>query len=393
MSATNELSYSAVLSKRGSTSKKKNPPRELSEQERKAAQANTFKQKQAHAEGKQKRKEARERIKNGNQTQAERNMDLKLVRTKNKEGLLSKQQAKVEEPLLRKIISGSEEFRGNGSSGNEEGDRERRSNHKQGDAFSTDREDWKPHDVDWTNYKPKNSEPQENVYVLSLLTDRGHHKRMTDFRRKYFPYKKNKTTAHLTLFHALPESKLESSVIPSIENIVAATQPFKVRATDAFRLKYGFGTHISHSRGGRQAEDIHRYLQDAWKPEGWLSTQDSGGSRVHYTIMNKGDSEEEVQNAWERFTAEWSEDEGIVEGLGLWKYDKGHWQFYRRFNFRPRREAQREGRVDESTQDSTQLTSEGGPVQSSIRPPRGPDRTRHSYRPQLDAYGKDKVYG
>jgi hypothetical protein len=65
-------------------------------------------------------------------------------------------------------------------------------------------------------YIPKTSSPnnEEKVYVLTLLTGKAHHTRMTDVRTKYFPENLNKLDAHLTLFHALPASKLESLVIP-----------------------------------------------------------------------------------------------------------------------------------------------------------------------------------
>lgn len=174
---------------------------------------------------------------------------------------------------------------------------------------------------------------EEDVYVLTLLTDKPHHLRMTDLRKKYFPKKINKLAAHLTLFHALPRSKIESSIVPTIQDVISHTSPFKIHATSPFHLKKGFAISIASQNGGRQAKAVHAELQDVWKKEGWLSEQDAGGCRVHYTLMNKVDHELEVQEAFEELKREWKDDWGIAEGLALWRYDRGWWRWERGFNF------------------------------------------------------------
>lgn len=181
------------------------------------------------------------------------------------------------------------------------------------------------------SHVPRTNEPEESVYVLTLLTDRAHHDRMTTLRTKYFPRKLNKLAAHLTLFHALPGSKLESSIIPKIEELASRTSAFRIRADAPFRMKKGFA--VSVSEGGKQGTAIHRSLQGTWKAEGFLTDQDAGGARLHYTLMNKVDDELTVSGAYQELVENWHCDEGTVEGLALWKYERGYWKWERKFQF------------------------------------------------------------
>lgn len=179
---------------------------------------------------------------------------------------------------------------------------------------------------------PKTSQ-QEPVYVLTLLTDDAHQKRMTALRKKYFPPKLNKLGAHLTLFHALPESKLESTIIPTIKHVAAEWQPFSVNAAKPFRMKKGIAISVPKNQGGDLAQKVHGVLLGAWEGEGWLSEQDAGRMRAHYTIMNKVDDEAEVADAMEEVSGSWKGDRGTVVGLGLWRYEKGYWKWVEAFEF------------------------------------------------------------
>lgn len=173
----------------------------------------------------------------------------------------------------------------------------------------------------------------EGTYVLTLWTDKAHHARMTTLRKTYFPPHLNKLSAHLTLFHALPESKVHDIVIPDIERLVRQTARFGIRATKPFRLKRGIAISIARDEGGRRAQDVHRSLQTRWKRDGFLSEQDAGGCQVHYTIMNKVDDEGEVARAFLEVGESWEDDLGTVEGLALWKYERGWWKWERGFAF------------------------------------------------------------
>ena len=180
-----------------------------------------------------------------------------------------------------------------------------------------------------TTYRPKTSSPERRTYILTLLTNPSHHKTLTALRTQYFPPKLNKLDAHLTLFHALPGSKLDSEIIPTLEEISQSHHQFKVHANRAFRLKKGIAISVPSHAGGAKASGIHDELQRRWAEGGWLSEQDSRkGLRVHYTIMNKVDDEEEIERGMEVMRG-WEGSWGVVEALGLWEYERGgRWGIY-----------------------------------------------------------------
>jgi hypothetical protein len=183
------------------------------------------------------------------------------------------------------------------------------------------------------SHLPQTGSAEASVYVLTLMTDRAHHDRMTALRKKYFPKHLNKLAAHLTLFHALPRSKLESSIMPLLEDVASRTSPFRIRADKPFRMKKGFAVSVSEVEGRMQGKNVHRALQGPWEQEGFLSAQDAGGCRLHYTLMNKVDDDRAVEAAYAEFLEQFKGDMGTVEGLALWKYDRGFWKWDRSFAF------------------------------------------------------------
>lgn len=181
------------------------------------------------------------------------------------------------------------------------------------------------------------SSKDETVYVLTLRTDKAHHDRMTALRQRYFPPRINKLDAHLTLFHALPDGRLDSHILPTIRAVAAQTAPFEIHASKPIRLKHGIAVSVSGEQGGKQAQDVHRALLSEWAGQRFLSQQDAGGFRAHYTIMNKVDDENQVAEAFDEVTAGWKGDWGVVDGLSMWQYVKGWWRWQEDFEFEGRR--------------------------------------------------------
>jgi len=178
---------------------------------------------------------------------------------------------------------------------------------------------------------PRTSSPEAEVYVLTFLTDPEHHDTLTALRKRYFPPRLNKLDAHLTLFHALPGSKLEELIIPVLEHAAEKTSEFRLVASRPFRMKHGIAIAVPKNHGGDLAKDIHAHLQRQW--QGVLSDQDAGGFRAHYTIMNKVDNEAEIGHAMEEVEHSFTACPGMVKGLSLWLYDRGGWAWRRDFEF------------------------------------------------------------
>ena len=171
----------------------------------------------------------------------------------------------------------------------------------------------------------------EDSYVLTLHTEIQHHKAMTALRNKYFPKHINKLEAHIALFRALPGSKLSDIIIPNIHSLTSTTQPFPISASTPFRLKHGVALSLAKP-GSDSASLIHRELKSKW--EGFLSKQDNGGFQAHYTIQNKVDDERMVEETMEEVQRNFKGSEGVVDGLSLWRYDRGYWRKERDFLFR-----------------------------------------------------------
>lgn len=182
----------------------------------------------------------------------------------------------------------------------------------------------------------------ESVYVLSLAISPQISHAMNDLRAAYFPPHLNRLPAHLTLFHALPASHLESTILPALTTLAANTPSYHIRAGDARRMKRGVLITLHHSKSPHRTTELARDLQRQWGH--FLSKQDLGLARPHWTVMNKVNNPDHVEKvhgeveAWlkrekgrkdkERRTVE-----GWVEGIVLWRYDKGNWVEPRRLMF------------------------------------------------------------
>lgn len=181
------------------------------------------------------------------------------------------------------------------------------------------------------HYTPKTSSHEDSVYVLTLLTDTKHHQTITKMREKYFPPRLNRLEAHLTLFHALPGSKLEDSIKPVLSEVSENTAPFPILAAKPFRLNKGIAIGVPKMKGGDDARQVHTQLKHAWKE--FLSRQDGGGFAAHYTIMNKVDDESVVQKALSEVEAQWRGCRGTAEGLSLFLYERGNWVHVEDYRF------------------------------------------------------------
>lgn len=112
--------------------------------------------------------------------------------------------------------------------------------------------------------------------------------------------------------------------------LAARTAPFAIAASkEPFRLRQGVGINVG--RGGRESRAVYEELRGGWK--GFLSRQDDGGFRAHYTVMNKVEDEAVVEGAMREIRETWGGDEGVVEGLVLWRYDRGYWRKEKEFRF------------------------------------------------------------
>ncbi|ETS81089.1 hypothetical protein PFICI_06091 [Pestalotiopsis fici W106-1] len=192
-------------------------------------------------------------------------------------------------------------------------------------------------------------EEEEDCYVLTLLTDGQHNAEMSALRRQWFPAKLRKVDAHVTLFHALPASRLEQ-VRADIGAVAARTARFPVRAQPrgVFRMGKGVGVEMDRESLAR-VRALREGLRVRWNNEerevdqdgtdhgegGWLSEQDARrGWKGHYTVMNKENDRARMEACYKELSHDWKGSKGVVGGLTLWKYDKGWWKKSQDFHFK-----------------------------------------------------------
>ncbi|KAG9189003.1 mannose-1-phosphate guanylyltransferase [Alternaria panax] len=170
----------------------------------------------------------------------------------------------------------------------------------------------------------------EQVYVLTLKLSDDLAKPMDSMRNRYFPKHLNRTGAHLTLFHALPCSHMET-LERGLLHAAGGTKPFDVSTGKPFRMRKGVGINVDE--GYSKMKNVHGDLQAQWLE--FLSEQDAGGFRPHWTVMNKVDDEGKVDAAFTSIRQELGGGnvEGRALGLELWRYERGNWIFEREFVF------------------------------------------------------------
>ena len=165
---------------------------------------------------------------------------------------------------------------------------------------------------------------EEDSYILALHTDPEHHKRVTALRTQYFPPKLNKLSAHIALFRALPGSQL-ATIQADIIAVAEKQQSFPIATGKAFLLGHG----VAIDANVPPARGIYNELKDRW--EGFLSKQDKS-FKAHYTIQNK--VEDGVpQRTLEELQKTFEGSRGQVDGLSLYRYDRGYWRHTKDFMF------------------------------------------------------------
>lgn len=180
-------------------------------------------------------------------------------------------------------------------------------------------------------HKPKTEAEEDLVYVLTFKLTDSLAKPMNLMREQYFPPRLNRTPAHLTLFHALPNSQF-AAIDRGLSQLSTGTKPFFVSSGKPFRMRLGVGINVG--KGYNRMMQIQEDLRSQWMP--YLSEQDQGRWRPHWTVMNKVNEEKKVDEAFRAVEKEMLQNnrEGQVIGLDLWRYDKGNWIFTTEYNFK-----------------------------------------------------------
>ena len=168
------------------------------------------------------------------------------------------------------------------------------------------------------------AQEEENSYILTLHTDIKYHKCVTALRTQHFPPKQNKLSAHIALFRALPRSQL-ATIEADISALAEKQQSFAIATGKIYLL----GHDVAIDANAPPAREIYNELKEKW--EEFLSKQDKS-FKAHYTVQNK--VEESVpQRTLEELQKNFEGSRGQVDGLSLYRNDRGYWQRTKDFMF------------------------------------------------------------
>lgn len=146
-------------------------------------------------------------------------------------------------------------------------------------------------------------------------------------RRAYFPPERNRLSAHLTMFHALPPSS-EAEVRGLLKLAATGARP-KASLEGLMNLGGGVAYRVVSVDLDRIREELATGLQ------GLLSAQDAGGWRPHVTIQNKV-LPRDARALLEKLADEFRPRPLQVSGLGLHRYLAGPWERLAVYPFRGR---------------------------------------------------------
>ena len=144
-----------------------------------------------------------------------------------------------------------------------------------------------------------------------------------DLRRKHFPKERNYLNAHLTLFNALHD---DPWIFDKMQMLTVGQALFDVKVDQIVSLGGGTAFKVISP----ELAVLHRNLQTHFQKS--LTNQDKQKRNFHITVQNKveastaKDLQAELKSTFEPFCF-------TAEGIHLWRYLGGPWQFIRTFPF------------------------------------------------------------
>lgn len=169
---------------------------------------------------------------------------------------------------------------------------------------------------------PESSPPP---LILTLKLDSKSFDFFNQLRQQYFPPERNFLPAHITLFHALPNTQLEE-IQESLEECANQTPVLYLTFP---KLRF-LGRGVAIEVGCPELIQLRQQLGDRWHDD--LNRQDQQPYHPHITIQNKVPPDEAKQ-VYEQLAKDWQPCTGYGEGLLLWYYQGGPWELVEEFAF------------------------------------------------------------
>jgi 2'-5' RNA ligase len=169
---------------------------------------------------------------------------------------------------------------------------------------------------------PESSPPP---LILTLKLDAKSFDFFNQLRQQYFPPERNFLPAHITLFHALPNTQLEE-IRQSLEEYANQTPPLFLTFPKLRFLGRGVAIEVDCP----ELIQLRQQLVDRWHHH--LTRQDQQRYQPHITIQNKVPPDE-ARQVYEQLAKDWQPRTGCGEALLLWYYRGGPWELIEEFAF------------------------------------------------------------
>lgn len=145
-------------------------------------------------------------------------------------------------------------------------------------------------------------------------------------RREHYPAERNRLSAHVTLFHALP-GRVEAELRERLSRLAATTPPLEATLSGVMDLGSGTALRIECpamlALRGEIAEHFH----------GMLGAQDQQLPRLHVTIQNKV-ARSAARALQDALAADFRPRRFAFAGIALHRYLGGPWESLGRWSFR-----------------------------------------------------------
>ena len=160
--------------------------------------------------------------------------------------------------------------------------------------------------------------------ILTLALDEAAHDLFTALRNKYFPKYCNYLSAHLTLFHHLPEN------VALIDEVLQEQCRRNILTLEVTGIK-NMGNGVAFTIASAELQAMHKAMQQQFEP--YLISQDRKALWPHITIQNKVTAYKAKQTTdillqeFKPFT---------IQGTGItsWLYLNGPWAKKEEYKFK-----------------------------------------------------------
>ena len=168
-----------------------------------------------------------------------------------------------------------------------------------------------------------------STLIVTLQLDAASQTFFERMRQLHYPPDRNVISAHLTLFHQLPE---DEQVMKTLQQTAEAQPPFSLACTGLLSLGRG----VAYQLESAALLSLHKSLARAFAPH--LSAQDKQRFKPHIVIQNKVTSER-ARSLLAELRGSPLPPNGNGCGLDVWRYLGGPWARLRTFQFSPAAES------------------------------------------------------